>query len=58
MVKVEEDKCIGCGACVSICEAVFEIIDGKSVVKKGQEGSKMSCVKEAIEACPVGAIIP
>jgi ferredoxin len=26
-VKVNEDSCIGCGACQSICENVFEIND-------------------------------
>ena len=41
MVSVDKNKCIGCGACVSICEGVFEMKDGKSIVKKGQEKSKV-----------------
>lgn len=56
MVKVDQNKCIGCGACASICEQVFEIKDGKSHVKKGQDKSKLPCVKEAIDSCPVEAI--
>ncbi len=56
MVSVDEEKCIGCGACVSVCPAVFELKDGKSHVKKGQEKSKAPCVKEAVESCPVNAI--
>lgn len=56
MVKVDRETCIGCGACVSICEEVFELKDGKSQVKKGKEKSKIPCVKEAAEACPVNAI--
>jgi ferredoxin len=56
MVSVNKEKCIGCGACESICSAVFEVKDGKSQVKKGQEKSKAPCVKEAAESCPVGAI--
>jgi ferredoxin len=55
MVSVNQD-CIGCGACVSICDKVFEMKGGKSVVKKGQEKSKLPCVKEAIDSCPVNAI--
>ena len=56
MPTVDTKKCIGCGACASICEEVFEMKNGKSQVKKGQEKCKIACVKEAIEACPVEAI--
>jgi len=53
MVKVNENLCIGCGACVSICSAGFEMgSNGKSHVKDGNA----SCVKAAISACPVSAI--
>ena len=50
-VKVN-DSCIGCGACESICDAVFSIED-KAVVN---ESAVEDCVKEAADACPVGAI--
>jgi len=54
MVKVDKDLCIGCGACVAICDEVFEIgKDGKSKVKQQKN---TSCVDEAIKSCPVGAI--
>jgi len=56
MVSVNKETCIGCGACNSVCEQVFEMKDGKAHVKKGQEKSKIPCVKEAENACPVGAI--
>ena len=57
MVKVSVDKktCIGCGACASICPNVFEMKDGKSVVKKAKVDDD-SCAKEAEGSCPVGAI--
>ena len=54
MIKVDKEKCIGCGLCASICEEVFEIAkDGKSKVKSQKD---LPCVKEAIESCPVEAI--
>lgn len=56
MPSVDRNKCIGCGACAAVCDAVFELKDGKAQVKKGQEKSKIPCVKEAAEGCPVGAI--
>ena len=56
MVKVDQGTCIGCGACATTCPKVFELKDGKSHVKTGQESSTESCVKVAIEGCPVNAI--
>ena len=53
-VKVN-DSCIGCGACESICDAVFEVSDVASVKSAGVAGNE-DCVKEAADACPVGAI--
>ncbi len=57
MVSVDKEKCIGCGACAAVCEAVFEMKDdGKAHVKKGKEKAKDPCVKEAADGCPVQAI--
>ncbi|MDD5192751.1 MAG: ferredoxin [Candidatus Nanoarchaeia archaeon] len=57
MVKIDQEKCIGCGSCSAVCEKVFEIGDDmKARVKKGQEKSKLPCVKEAIDICTVQAI--
>jgi len=54
MIKVDREKCIGCGACVAACEELFEMgNDGKAHVK-AQKKSK--CLKEAIEVCPTQAI--
>ncbi len=54
MAKVNKEKCIGCGLCVSICGEVFELgSDGKACVKAQK---KLPCVKEAADSCPVGAI--
>lgn len=57
MVKVDQKKCIGCGACASTCNEVFEMgPDGKAHVKSGKSKSKAPCVKPAIQNCPVNAI--
>lgn len=53
MVKVDENKCIGCGTCASVCPEVFEMKDNKAHVKAQKDDD---CVKEAIESCPVDAI--
>ena len=57
-VKVNQDACIGCGACMSIADDVFEMDDqGLSSVKVSEvpEGS-VDQAKEALESCPTGAI--
>ncbi|MBI5331965.1 MAG: ferredoxin [Candidatus Aenigmarchaeota archaeon] len=53
-----DNTCIGCGLCVGICPAVFEMKNGKSVVKAAatDKDFKKSECKEAAEACPVNAI--
>ena len=56
MVSVNQQTCIGCGNCVAACPKVFELKDGKSFIKKGQEKSKLPCVKEAIAGCPTSSI--
>ena len=53
-VKVDKEKCIGCGACVSCCPEVFELKDFKARVKTPATSKK--CAKEAAETCPVKAI--
>jgi ferredoxin len=57
MAKVDKETCIGCGSCASVCSKVFEMKDDmKAHIIKGQEKSKLPCVKEAVEICPVMAI--
>jgi len=57
MVKVNREKCIGCGMCQSLCPEVFELEDGKAKVKDNVDVKKYKdCIKEAKESCPMQAI--
>ena len=51
-----EESCIACGACESICDAVFTIED-KAIVNEATIAGNEDCVKEAADSCPVQAII-
>ena len=54
MVKVDENTCIGCGACVAMAPETFEFNEkGISSVITSETTEN---AKEAAEACPVGAI--
>lgn len=53
-IKVDQNKCIGCGACVAIAPNTFDFNeDGLSTVINDELTNE---VKEAEEACPVFAI--
>ena len=58
-VKVNEDACIGCGACLAVAPDVFEMNDnGLAYVAARQIGDDLEdAIMEAIETCPTGAII-
>jgi ferredoxin len=56
-VKVDKNKCLGCGLCVSICPLIFELKNGKSqIIEKANLEKSKEGVKEATENCPVQAI--
>jgi len=54
MIKINQELCIGCGACASLCPDVFKMNDaGKSEVISEEN---TDCAKNAGESCPVQAI--
>jgi ferredoxin len=56
-VKIDKQKCLGCGVCISLCPEVFELKDGKSKIKEKADLKKYKdCIKEAIDSCPTQAI--
>lgn len=68
-VILDKSKCIGCGACVSVCFKYFELTEeGKSHLKGGKisptnknkkeelKVENLECIQDAIETCPFQAI--
>ncbi|MBU3923889.1 MAG: ferredoxin [Nanoarchaeota archaeon] len=54
-IVVDQDKCIGCGACEATCPGSFVLKEGKAHVLKA-EVEELTCEKDAAVGCPVGAI--
>ncbi len=54
---VDQEMCIGCGACEGTCSDVFGLVDDKSQVKIDPVPAELqACALEAEEGCPVTAI--
>ncbi|MDD5464349.1 MAG: ferredoxin [Candidatus Moranbacteria bacterium] len=51
---VNEDLCIGCGTCESLCPTAFKMENGKSHVIV-EECGDCDC-QETVDSCPVNAI--
>ncbi|MFH0808768.1 MAG: ferredoxin [archaeon] len=51
MVKVNEDLCIGCGACAATCPKSFVMKNGKAHAIGNSD-----CASAAEAGCPVDAI--
>lgn len=57
-LKVNEDVCIGCGACQAVCGEAFEIGDNglaQVIVDEINDDIKEDAI-DAKEGCPVAAI--
>ncbi len=56
-VTIDEDLCVACGACWDLCSSVFRLGDaGVAEVVTDPSSACWSCVREAAEDCPEGAI--
>lgn len=57
-LKVNKDKCIGCGQCVSICSDVFDFDDDNlaKVITSTVPEDKEEDANTAKDNCPTGAI--
>ena len=58
-LKVNKDKCIGCGQCVSITDQkVFDFDDDNlaKVIESPVTPENEEAANDAMESCPTGAI--
>lgn len=58
MIKIihERNKCIGCGACVSICPENWRMANDHKSKPKQTTLEDISCNQEAANECPVHCI--
>ncbi len=54
-VKVDQEACIGCGACAAMAPDIFVMDNGKSKVIKAKVEDESSA-KDAADGCPVNCI--
>jgi len=58
-IHVDQETCIGCGACTATCPDHFEMqetANGDRAREKKAETDDLACAKDAAEVCPVNAI--
>lgn len=54
IIKIDEDRCNGCGACAAAChEGAIEIVDGKAVLTREDYCDGLG---DCLPECPTGAI--
>jgi ferredoxin len=52
MIKIDQDKCTGCGGCIDLCPVIaISMVDDKSLIDNDTCTECKICVK----ACPVNA---
>ena len=52
-ITVDQELCIGCGVCVSLCPDVFELQDNGKVKVVNEDNCDY---EDVVNNCPVGAI--
>ena len=55
---IDSDLCIGDGVCEDLCPEVFQLGDDglAHVINEDPGEESYGCVRDAIDACPTGAI--
>ena len=56
IVIIDEELCIGCGACVSLCPKKILYIYEKSGKCKVSDESKCDRLRGCVRVCPVNAL--
>ena len=55
-VKIDKEKCIGCGSCEAICPDHFKMDDEFKAYFIEGKGKIKDCVEESVDICPTQAI--
>jgi len=56
-VVIDQEECIGCGACVELCPDIFALDeDENKAYVTTPEGGDEACIDEAIASCPTSCI--
>lgn len=60
-LNVNQDVCIGCGACTAVCDEAFEMSDETGLATVKTEYDKLNeedkaLANDAVHNCPTGAI--
>jgi ferredoxin len=53
---VDQEECIGCGACVDSCPDVFKMTEDNVAEVSNAEGASEEEIQDAMDACPVECI--
>jgi len=54
-IKIDKEKCIGCGTCVALAAGTFAMDGDKAIVKKEIEDDRET-IQMAVNSCPTQAI--
>ncbi len=56
-VKIDQEECIGCEACVELCPSVFSFDEDEEKAYVNEDADAgADCVDEAIASCPAECI--
>jgi ferredoxin len=53
---VDQDLCVSCGVCAEVCSEVFELGPEDMAQVKADADLNATCIQDAVDQCPVGAI--
>ncbi len=56
-LKIDSEKCIGCGTCVALASNTFKMNDDGKAEIINETGDEAETVKMAADSCPTQAII-